>query len=737
MGKTNTVLILIVFFLFGANSANSSSIQFPYVPKNTSNFPWQLFVLCEGVNDSSRKDLESKLSAIHESFTLKSFRKTCVNVHQYNITHQLSKETISQLRSIKKYISELSEIYSKDIQKFIDGNGEKDFEKYTGITSRKLPSTQAQPDKTQPATMERQFSIVLGRESQSLGSLEERFIAGLADFVIERANEESMLYFQEELNENLCLNDRIFISKKPPEKKGESDKSLVKEYFANLCEVFKSQVYGFSLRSVGSYLRTAAKTDLENFPDVVFRHAYLSYQHYKQYPNDPVYKNKKIQNNVSINGFRMALAAYRETRRGMPALDIMRSVTMLDFCADDKDCQAMVALMRTAAVIIQAVDENIWPLGDEMNIGFQLAGALLTLDEMLYKRARGTIDVSVKCKLNSDFCLNDLQLERLGREMIDLFPRVLEIIRQTQFAKGETFDVNRNFKIDPKHSVIERTIALEESLTLIADITSRFSRYQDANILDFVTEDKVQLDEIASKAIKVRRIFRFGAAYLTHDRVEMAMAGLELLELPAVSNYFDEQAMYTVKAALPFITELASAQSAQEVSTVIQAAAAPVGSYKMKQRRKMTSITAFAGLAIGKEQYINTDSTDKDNSFVRSIFVPVGLHMSFPIFKSQFLSKKLDWANNNKFRSAGLFLSAIDLGTFVAWREATYDSQDSVKLFHILSPGIYGTLHVAGPGVVGVGMSATPKLLENETGRDISVWRAHVFVAIDLTLFPF
>ena len=287
------LLIPILFFILLSNvtSAYSESIQFPYVPKNISSFPWQLFVLCEGIKTAaSDKEAGEKLQAIDKSISFNSIKKTCTSTRQYNITRQLSINTIAQLRIIRKNIYELSEIFSIEIEKFIALNGDSVFQNHIGVSLQAMPSVVNPPDNSPFAAVDRQFSIVLNREPQSLGSLEERFIAGLADFVVERANEESMLYFQEELNENLCLNVENSISNRPTDaKNGNTENNLAKEYFANLCEVFKTGVYGFSLRSVGSYLRTAAKTDLESFPDVAFRHAYLSYRHYKLNPNHLAY----------------------------------------------------------------------------------------------------------------------------------------------------------------------------------------------------------------------------------------------------------------------------------------------------------------------------------------------------------------------------------------------------------------------------------------------------------------
>ncbi len=731
------VIPLLIFTLISNNaSAYSVSIQFPYVPKIVSNFPQQLFMLCQALDIVKReKRPENDLSFSKLGFSHDDLTKTCKDVRHIQFTFPLDAPTIRRLKLIKKNVHNLGDMFAKEIDKVI-------LEAETKSTNKRIQRVeQANISNVKRDYEQPKAPIAISREPQSLGSLEEKFVAGLADFVVERATEESMLFFQEELNNNLCENKVQYTSKKLSDTENiniDNNRNLVKEYFENLCEVFKSQIYGFSLTSVGSYLRTAAKIDLENIPDVAFRHAYLSYKFYEKNPDDEFYAQKKqfIHNNVSVNGFRVALAAYRETRRGLPALDFIRAVTMLNFCGDDEECENMVALMRTAAVIIHAVEANTSLQSDNITHGFQLAGALLTLDEQLLFRKNSKPRLSIVCSASKDQCLEDRELEALGSEISHFFPHVVEIIQQTRSAKGESTDF-QNKIIDPKQSIIARTVALEETLTLIADITRRFNRYQHDNILKFNATPE-QLSELAGKAMKVREIFRFGSAYLTHDRVEMAMAGLEILNSTSVSPHFDKKSMNVVKASIPFITELASAQSTQEVATVIQAAAAPVGSYKMKFRRKMTSFTAFAGLAIGMERYTNRQSDDASKSLVRSIFVPFGLHMSIPFPENNWLARSMGITDGNKwFRSGGVFLSAIDLGTVVAWRSSDYDSQEKVKLMQLLSPGIYGTFHLNGPSIIGFGVSATPKLLEDESDRDISVMRAHFFIAVDLTLFPF
>jgi hypothetical protein len=111
------------------------------------------------------------------------------------------------------------------------------------------------------------------------------------------------------------------------------------------------------------------------------------------------------------------------------------------------------------------------------------------------------------------------------------------------------------------------------------------------------------------------------------------------------------------------------------------------------------------------------------------MYIPVGLHRTFPM------------RDNSWFNSIGVFLSMIDLGIYVTYRDIEgVESQSTIGFREIFSPGVFFTSQIVGPATFGIGISATPGLLErsdNPDGTKLAAIRGNAFVAIDVTLMPF
>jgi hypothetical protein len=120
------------------------------------------------------------------------------------------------------------------------------------------------------------------------------------------------------------------------------------------------------------------------------------------------------------------------------------------------------------------------------------------------------------------------------------------------------------------------------------------------------------------------------------------------------------------------------------------------------------------------------------------LFAPLGIHVTTPAARG---------ANGG----LGVFVSVLDLGPYASYRrnESSVDAQPNIGLKQLFSPGVYGTWNISlgnrnadwlyqSPFVLGAGWSRTPSLLQSSTtGETVDSTRWQLFLAIDLTLFPF
>lgn len=188
----------------------------------------------------------------------------------------------------------------------------------------------------------------------------------------------------------------------------------------------------------------------------------------------------------------------------------------------------------------------------------------------------------------------------------------------------------------------------------------------------------------------------------------------------------------TVQRTIPFLVEIANAKSGVEVSNILEQAAEPVGTYKLKYDRFMLSINGFVGVALGGESFsVENVNQDRENSIILSGFAPIGIHAAGPI-------KKICLEC-----SFGLFVSIFDFGVLVSknYDDSSVDSQPNVGFTQLFSPGIFATFGHKwfGPLVIGGGVFKTPDLLKQvgQDGKDISVIRYQGFISVDIPIFHF
>lgn len=240
-----------------------------------------------------------------------------------------------------------------------------------------------------------------------------------------------------------------------------------------------------------------------------------------------------------------------------------------------------------------------------------------------------------------------------------------------------------------------------------------------ARLFRTVVSLTIQSEAIRARALRVIDGVADASAAVSRRELAPFMTALYAL---AVDLGVPDPVPERVRRYVPFVTALTTAETSEQVSAAFQRYAAPVGGYRIKQQEgKHYSLSALVGVAGGVERGI-ASRIDLGGQF--SVFAPVGFDVTFG-------AKRLPgW---------GFMASLFDLGALTAVRvddskDAASDADVSFK--QVFSPGLHLRVPMMGPTVLGAGLSMVPGLRRpDDTGQAEAVFRALLFVAIDVTLF--
>jgi len=176
-----------------------------------------------------------------------------------------------------------------------------------------------------------------------------------------------------------------------------------------------------------------------------------------------------------------------------------------------------------------------------------------------------------------------------------------------------------------------------------------------------------------------------------------------------------------------FAGNLASAESSDDVSTVLRTASAPVGTYRVKRRpgRVVVSLTSYPGL-IGANENTDGFPGGEHANFAGGLTIPIGFEIS--------LGQPLRWS---PLGSLSAFFPVLDLGTIATGRKRSDSvrSEAEIGWEQIVAPGGFVVIGVGRlPLAVGVGAQYVQRLRSNAaTGTEVNVVRFGVFASIDAT----
>jgi hypothetical protein len=191
-----------------------------------------------------------------------------------------------------------------------------------------------------------------------------------------------------------------------------------------------------------------------------------------------------------------------------------------------------------------------------------------------------------------------------------------------------------------------------------------------------------------------------------------------------------------------FAVDVSQAKTASDVKSLLDNAAAPIGSYRLKRQKDFVlSVTSFVGFSGGFEKPTSSQNTSGTVQY-GGMYGAGGLMATLGLDASLNLGK--GW-------TLGIYGNVLDVGQLISTpfgnSGGTATSQPTaggdVSLAQVLAPGGYLRLGLGNtPFVFGVGATEAPSLRKYEhladSGSDqVSVVRFQAFLAMDLTLFPF
>lgn len=176
-----------------------------------------------------------------------------------------------------------------------------------------------------------------------------------------------------------------------------------------------------------------------------------------------------------------------------------------------------------------------------------------------------------------------------------------------------------------------------------------------------------------------------------------------------------------------FVSDVLTANNAEDVRFILSRYSAPVGSYTVKHRARWSvSINAYPGLYGGVE--FSTVDTVK-NSMVMGVTAPIGLSIS-----TNTLTKRGSWS---------LFVPIIDIGAVLSYRFLNDNYQGlpgELSWSQVMSPGLFANYGFRKlPLAIGFGWQLTPRLRkiknQNLTFSPVDFGRFSINTSIDIPVF--
>jgi hypothetical protein len=365
----------------------------------------------------------------------------------------------------------------------------------------------------------------------------------------------------------------------------------------------------------------------------------------------------------------------------------------------------------------------------------------LSLEKLTYLKTQITIpsDLTlIKTFLDTGrIPRNDKKKEAL----IELAIRVEQIINYSASKNGNLKKIKEIFKNVHKELIADKNSKFTDNLELLKnEIKEKYTEVLEEwaqidltkNLLDpyekFIKSKKLD-DELETKLIDYSKEFTKNTfkAFVLNDEEDLKKTKKEMLfyfslYLPELSNGVFHVKDKNLLRLIHFITDIAIAESSEDVEIALEAFALPAGSSSIKEKTSMyVSINSYPGILFGKD-YNNNENIN--NATNLGITAPIGIYTQV-------------WQS-----SWGLFIPIIDIGAPLRFRFDDDNDTESLPDFDfndIFSPGAYITYGLKNaPFAFNAGIQYGPKLrnIENDAGIfSAESYRLNISIVIDIPLF--
>jgi len=533
--------------------------------------------------------------------------------------------------------------------------------------------------------------------SPSMSGFESNLLNGLADFLVTRTKEEAILYLQGEIANEFCKGDGLIVLK-------------------NTCDAITALDPSLSIAAIGTALNAAAKRDLAALPDGTLQ----------------VIANHDPERLFLYEPLRMTYAVAIAAHDGRLPLELVRSLYAVApracetaaaplALADVRAKDVFTAVRVASALVYSAQASGVDQLGDKLPAHPVRAVGVLLEMESRYAAPFGPARKPI------------LQLTMIN-DLTGVLNGLASVL--TQWQQHENTLKTNDGKSTPTDRKRVLGTTLFDTIVRLSDLTRKLAP-------SFVT-DQAALALVKSTTAITRDVAGLGKDLVNDDygAVPIDTSALigDVKQAAGFSDSFTKLLTDAQKYA-PLVSEIASAKSSADVSTALQAAAAPADSYRAKYQRGQVALNGLVGGFFGGElpnKPSNAALGNAQNSFAVAGFAPVGLEGTVPIGNLIYF---------------GLMGSVIDLGALTTARFKSDASSannvtttTNVTFGQVFSPGGYLVIGLfKSPLVFGGGVSYAPSLrtlqATDATGtvtatENISAVRAGVFVAADVTLLP-
>lgn len=568
---------------------------------------------------------------------------------------------------------------------------------------------------------------------RSLGTAATTAFEGLAEFVIDRAKEETLNYIRDTLVERICGSDvGVFIPK--------------------TCTILTELDSSMALSAIGQMLHAAVIEDLTLMPDRLLVLAWMRAPELAP-PATIVRIGLPMLADANLHKDPLNYAA---SIHAMPQTDCERlSQGSNDDGQGDGRCAETLAYLRLASVLLRASTHNVDDGYTPNQLPFLALGVAFDSEQMLERlpasarvRLAGK-PLGLQWTSGSDGPTTPRFSSKGLTTLDDLFGRSIELAAGLEKAIEELSKINpvtnqstatpASIRAAGRSTLVGLTGLVQGLLELDPGQADPALHAAVANIGKLVA----LTEQIRSEGWGSSTLAMFDAVNKLHREI-----GVE--QGPDLDPVFEQLRRY-----LPLFVEIANAKSSADVKAALEAAF-PAGGYRLKYRQPAVSLNAFLGL-YGGGVYLFGDRPELTGEI--ALFAPVGVEISSPVGRTR------------KSWHLGLLLAAIDLGAIttskfltsevagppppdaMGQQTGTVTTNEEPARFNIaglLSPGAYVTIGVAeSPFSFGLGASVNPFALQQidrryvdgevdtQSQRYLPALRFGAFMAVDITIVAF